>query len=272
MKRIILLLAIPLLTLTSVKAQKKKDLLDEIEKLRTELRETKGKLAESRKNEKISETKVSTIETQLTDLQETNATLLTQMSGFTQLSNQKAKNLETSLETIKQKDKQLNTINDALSRTDSTNLAVISAFKNVIGDQIKIKEGVIYIPIPNTTLFGESDKNYIVDAKAKPVLDKIAKVLNSNPNLKIKVEGNSNALKLDGKNLKDNWDLSSRQAAAVVRVLQQDYKVNPKHMEAVGRSEYATGGIETITKIIIDPKFDEFYVAIKENMKNASKE
>jgi len=100
------------------------------------------------------------------------------------------------------------------------------------------------------------------------MLQKIATTLNKNKKIKIIVEGNSNALKFDGKTLMNNWDLSSRQAAAVVRVLQKNYKVSPKRMKAIGRSEYATEGIETATRIIIDPKFDQFYDMVKTNMKN----
>ncbi|MFD2562662.1 OmpA family protein [Aquimarina rubra] len=269
MRKIILFASVLLLTSSVVHAQKKKDLLAEIDKLRKELKTTEGELTEARKNEKVAQSKVKTMETQVADLKETNATLLTNMSSFTELSNKKASNLQTSQEIIKVKDQQLNAINDAITSNDSINLAVFSKFKNAIGgDNIKISNGTIYIVLPNTTLFGENDKNYIVDEKAKPTLEKIAATLNANPDLNILVEGNSNALKLDGKNLIDNWDLSSRQAASVVRVLQSDYKVDPKRMEALGKSEYATEGIETVTRIIIDPKFDKFYNMVKDNMKN----
>ncbi|WP_299443284.1 OmpA family protein [uncultured Aquimarina sp.] len=269
MRKIILFASVLLLTSSFVHAQKKKDLLAEIDKLRQELKTTEGELTEARKNERVSQSKVKTMETQVADLKETNATLLTNMSSFTELSNKKATNLQTSQEIIKSKDIQLNAINDAITANDSTNLAIFSQFKNAIGgDNIKISNNTIYIVLPNTTLFGESDKNYVVDEKAKPTLEKIASALNANPNLTILVEGNSNALKLDGKKLIDNWDLSSRQAASVVRVLQLDYKVDPKRMEALGKSEYATEGIETVTRIIIDPKFDKFYNLVKDNMKN----
>ena len=272
MKRIILFASVLLISTLSVTAQKKKDLLDEINKLRQELKTTKAELNDSRKKEKATLTQVATMEAQVKDLKETNATLLSNMSNFTELSNQKAENLKKSQDIIKEKDKQLITINKALTETDSTNLAVFSAFKNTLGgDNIKIKGGIIYILIPNTTLFGESDKNYMVSDKAKPMLEKIATALKANSKLKITVEGNSNALKLDGKTLLDNWDLSARQAASVVRVLQKDYKVDPKRMEALGKSEYATEGIETATRIIIDPRFDQFYGLIKDSMKNDSK-
>ncbi|WP_109300367.1 OmpA family protein [Aquimarina sp. AU474] len=272
MKRTILFTAVLLVTTLSVNAQKKKDLLEEIDKLRQELKTTKGELNDSRSREKASLRKVETIEFQVNDLKETNATLLTNMSNFTQLSNQKAENLKKSQEIIQAKDKQLININDALTRADSTNLVTFSALKNAIGgDNIKIGNGVIYIQLANDMLFGENDKSYSISDNAKPMLAKIAAELNKNTSLKITVEGNSNALKLDGKTLIDNWDLSARQAASVVRALQTDYKVDPKRMEALGKSEYATSGIETVTRIIIDPKFDEFFRLVKDNMKNASK-
>ncbi|MBQ4822445.1 OmpA family protein [Aquimarina sp. MMG016] len=273
MKKIIVFASVLLLTVSSIEAQKKKDLLTEIDKLRKELKETKGELAESRKNEKTSQAEVKTMETQVNDLKETNASLLKNMSSFTELSSQKAKNLETSLDAIKAKDKQLNTINDALSKSDSAKLKVLTLFKNSLGSDgaIAFKNGEIYITLTNTLLFGENDKNTKIEDKAKGVLGRIAKTLNDNKDIKITVEGNSNALKFDGKNLKDNWDLSAKQAASVVRALQKDHKVDPKRMQVSGKSEYGSESIETATRILIDPKFDEFYRVIKENMKNDTK-
>ncbi len=271
MRKIILFAAVLLLTNSFVQAQKKKDLLAEIDQLRQELKTTKGELADSNKKVKVSEAQVRSMEVQVNDLKDTNATLLTNMSSFTELSNKKATNLQTSQEIIKQKDKQLNTINDALTKSDSVNLAVFSSFKNAIGgDNIKISNGTIYIILANNTLFGENDKNYKVDDKAKSTLQKIAATLNANPNLHITVEGNSNALKFDGKTLIDNWDLSARQAASIIRVLQNDYQVDPKRMNALGKSEYGSESIETFTRIIIDPKFNEFYALIKDNMKSGN--
>jgi len=269
MRKIILFATVLVISASSGYAQKKKDLLEEIDKLRKELKTTKADLSDSRKKEKATLTQVATMETQVKDLKDTNASLLSNMSNFTELSNQKAENLKKSQEIIQEKDRQLKTINDALTQSDSTNLAVFSTFKNAIGgDNVKIGQGVIYIVLPNDMLFGDNDKSYMVADGGKAMLEKIAAVLNKSKDLKVIVEGNSNALKLDGKTLLDNWDLSARQAASVVRVLQNDYKVDPKRLEAVGKSEYATDGIETVTKIIIDPKFDGFFNLVKNNMKN----
>ena len=71
--------------------------------------------------------------------------------------------------------------------------------------------------------------------------------------------------------MNDNWDLSALQASSLVRILQNDYKIDPKRMKVLARSEYGASTIETSTRILIDPKFDDFYVKIKENMKENSK-
>ena len=75
----------------------------------------------------------------------------------------------------------------------------------------------------------------------------------------------------------DNWDLSTKRATSVVRVLQSEYDVDPSRMVAAGRSEYVP--IESNeyqfgkarnrrTKIIVLPKIDQFYEMIEKGMKN----
>ncbi len=273
MKNFILLASVILISASSVHAQKKKDLLDEIDKLRKELKVTEGELNDSRKKEKATLTRVETMEAQVKDLKETNASLLTNMGSFTELSKKKAQNLEKSLESLQEKDKQIKVINDAISKNDSIKLATLTILKNTLGSDanIGVKNGTVLITIANTLLFGENDQSYVVTDKAKGLLGKIATALNKKSDLTITVEGNSNALNFKDKSISDNWDLSAKQAAAVVRMLQKDFKVDPKRMNVLGKSEYGSDSIETTTRILINPQFDEFYSLIKENMKNGSK-
>ncbi len=274
MKKFILGSCVLLMSIGAIHAQKKKDLIDEVNKLRQELKTTKEELNDSRKKEKATQTQVATIEAQVKDLKETNASLLNNMSSFTELSNQKAKNLETSLKSLQEKDKQIKTINDAISKNDSVKLATLTVFKNALGGEgnIGVKNGAVLIVLSNTTIFGDNDKSYTVQDKAKGILGKIATALKAKPNLKITVEGNSNALNFKDKSIADNWDLSAKQAASIVRILQKDFEVDPKRVEVLAKSEYGSDSIETSTRIIIDPKFDEFYGLVKEQMKNATKE
>lgn len=270
MKKILLIAIVTFISTVSLQAQKKKDLLKEIDKLRLEINTTKSELNDAKNKEKAVKTQIETMESQMTDLKETNNTLLGKMSSFTQLSNKKAKNLETSLVSLQLKDKQIKTINDAISKRDSLKLTALTVFKNTLGGdgKVSLKNGVVYLTLPNTTLFGANDTSVILTSKAKEVLSRIATTLNAQSEFNIIVEGNSNALKFKNKSIDSNWDLSALQAATVVSALQNDYSVDPKRMEVLGKSEYGMSSIETVTRIIIDPKFDQFYDLIKENMKN----
>ena len=276
MKIINICLLVILFSFSFAQGQSKKDLIAELDQLKQELKSTKSELNESRKNERINITRLQSMETQMADLKENNAGLLANMGGFTKLSQQKSKNLEESLKTIKIKDGQLKMINEELTSGDSTKLATLTIFKNGLGSsldqevKLAIKQGAVYLTMTNDFLFG-SDKSTSVTDGAKGTLGKIANVLNSKPDLDIVVEGNSNALNFPN-NATDNWDLSSLQAAAVARVLQTEHTVDPKRMKVLGLGEYGSQSIETATRIMISPKFDEFYSMVKESMKNGGKE
>lgn len=278
MKKLLLFAFVSIFTITSIHAQKKKDLLEKIDRLEREHGDTKSELNELRKNEKANESRVLSMEKQVNDLKETNTSLLANMGSFTELSQKKADNLESSLESLKEKDKQINTINDALSKNDAEKLSSLTLFKNAIGGaagneaNITLKKGSVYITLANSFLFGSDDNSTTITANAKSLLQKIASALNTKSDLGITVEGNSNALKFKNKSIVDNWDLSTRQAASVIRTLQNDFKVDPKKMDAMGKSEYGSESIETSTRILIHPKFDKFYNLVKESMKNAAKQ
>ena len=53
------------------------------------------------------------------------------------------------------------------------------------------------------------------------------------------VEGHTDNVPLRGGGvLQDNWDLSVKRATAVVRILQNQYGLDPARMAAAGRGEY----------------------------------
>ena len=77
----------------------------------------------------------------------------------------------------------------------------------------------------------------------------------------------------------DNWDLSVKRATSVVRVLQDEFGVEPARMTAAGRSYYVPlASNETAegraknrrTRIVVLPKLDQFYSMIEDGMEKAS--
>jgi chemotaxis protein MotB len=248
--------------------QKKKELILKVDALETDLQNAQSALSASKQEAAKYKAEMEAVNFQLEDIKATNASLLQNLKSFTELSTKKTDNISKSLETLRSKENQLKSINEVLTQTDSVTLALLTSFKNSLGTDAKtgLNNGAVTVVLENTFLFNAVDKNYTVVESALPVLEKIARVLKQQPNLKILVETNSNALEFKQLKLTDNWDLSSLQAASVVRVLSNSYNIAPERMQAIGKSEYGVDGIETTTKIRVQPPYEGFYLKVKEMM------
>lgn len=133
------------------------------------------------------------------------------------------------------------------------------------GLSITESNGKVYVSLSQELLFATgSDK---IDWKGKKALQKLATVLQNNPQTKIMVEGHTDSSGSADK----NWDLSVRRATAVTKVLVAN-KVNPKRITAAGRGLYdpiASNGTSQgkaknrRTDIILTPNLDDLYTLVK---------
>jgi chemotaxis protein MotB len=215
-------------------------------------------------------------------LKKTNSDLIDSSKELTVLTTKGAENLEKSLESLKEKDLKISRLQDALSKKDSVTLALVTSLKREVGIDdpdinINVEKGVVMISIADNLLFKSG--SYMVSDNAKNVLGKVAKVINSKPDFECMVEGHTDNVPIKNAVLLDNWDLSVKRATSIVRVLQQDFKVNPKQLIPAGRSFYipltdndtpANRAKNRRTRIIIMPKIDQFYDMIEKEMKNLS--
>ena len=223
--------------------------------------------------------RLSALENQIEFLKSNNQVLIDNMGNLTELSSKGAENLEKSLESLQERDLTIRKLSAAITRRDSVNLALVQSLKGVLGNlddediEISVEKGVVFISISDKLLFGSG--SYSLTAKAKKVLGKVAKVVNNKPDFEFMVEGHTDDVSYRKGLLLDNWDLSVKRATAVVRVLQNDYGVDPKRMTAAGRSYYipvseTEKSKNRRTRIIILPKLDQFYSMIKEGMKDSA--
>lgn len=252
-------------------AQKKQDLLNEIKKLRSLITTTETKVLKAEQNERLAKNKTAQLEAQIKEIKSENLGLLNTLNSFTAVSKKKSENVESTLQSLKQKDTQLKVINDALAKTNSTQLGVLTLFKNELSGfgKVEILKNQVVISIPNTSFFGtEDDKSIELSEKGTKILEKTSKILNEYTQLNIIIEGNNNAIEFKETSFKDNWDVSAAQAAAIIRSLQTQFTVDPKRMLIMGRSEYNTTTVEPNTRIIVDANFDVFYELVRNNMKN----
>jgi len=100
-------------------------------------------------------------------------------------------------------------------------------------------------------------------------------VLENNTDINVLIEGHTDNVPYTGAGqLKDNWDLSVMRATAIVKIILENDKIDPKRLSASGRSEYLpveTGNTPEAraknrrTEIILTPKLDELLKIIETN-------
>ena len=222
------------------------------------------------------------LEEQVAFLKANNQDLINNMGNLTTLSQKGAENLEKSLESLKEKDLVIRTMQDAVTRRDSVTLALVTSLKGAFIDisdndiEINVEKGVVFISISDKLLFNSG--SYYVSDRAKEVLGKVAQVVLDKPEIEFMVEGHTDNVPIQNDVLQDNWDLSVKRATSVVRVLQNDFNVPPERMTAAGRSYYIpVADNETAegksknrrTRIVVLPKLDQFYDLIEQGMQAA---
>ena len=216
---------------------------------------------------------ISDLKEQINDLQKNRDQQLTRVEDLTVLSREANKNIEKTLDQITRKDDYIRQLLAAKNKVDSLNLALAINLKKSIGLElddkdvdISVDKTVVMINISDSLLFKTG--SYALSSRAIEVLSKIAKVISSRPDLEVMVEGYTDDRPIHTDVLQDNWDLSVKRATSVVRMLQENFNVDPNRLIAAGRGQFnrlapndsaKNMKLNRRTRIILMPKLDQFY-------------
>ena len=139
------------------------------------------------------------------------------------------------------------------------------------GLTVERKNGKVYVSMENKLLFDSG--SWAVGSEGQRAVSNLAGVLRKNPDINVLIEGHTDNVPFTTKgDLLDNWDLSTKRATAIVRLLVQN-KVDPKQITAAGRSEYvpvdsnatATGKAKNRRiEIILAPNLDSINALLDE--------
>jgi chemotaxis protein MotB len=235
------------------------------EKLRSDLRNAQSTLAIR--------------EEQLADCKAQRDKQSTQVGNLTVLSQSASDNIKETLSQLERKDKYIHLLQAAKTKADSINLALAVNLKGVLKDgiedqdvDVKVDKTVVFINLSDKMLYQSGSAT--LTPRANEVLGKIAKIVESRPDLEVMVEGYTDNVPMKNACMDDNWDLSVKRATSVVRALQTNFKIDPNRLIAAGRGEYNTladNSTETgratnrRTRIIILPKINQFYDLLNPN-------
>ena len=222
----------------------------------------------------LQKTRMKDLDDQVAFLKSNNNQAIKQLEDLSVITASQAESIKKSMENIGAKDNYIMTLQQQMARKDSLNMALVMNLKGAIGNlddqdiNIKVDKGVVYIDISDKLLF--TTGKYDVTNNAKVVLGKVAAVLKNQPDIEFMVEGHTDNVPFRGGGglVKDNWDLSVKRATAVVRLLQNDYGLDPARMAAAGRGEYKPIADNSTkegkaanrrTRIVILPQLDQFF-------------
>jgi chemotaxis protein MotB len=206
---------------------------------------------------------------------------LKQVENLTVLTQSSSDNIKTVIAQLSEKDKYINGVREAMTQKDSLNLAIkFHLTKNLIQGiqdediEVNVEKTVVFISISDKLLFKSG--SYNVTEGAYTVLEKIAKVINDQPEMEVMIEGHTDNTPIKRNIIQDNWDLSALRATAITRILQYKFGVVPNRLIAAARSQYiplvANDSSENRaknrrTKIIIMPRLNQFFDLLEQDAK-----
>ena len=277
MKKLIVLLVLPLMLVSCVSKKKYLQLehengetKNELTKTRVEKEELEAKFEVIQARVDEYNSKINTLAALNEDLEEENNTKLEVLSDGVVISNDTKSRMR---ETLKHVDAER--LQGAKTLKDSMDLAVsYNLQKNLDSAEfdedediaINIDNTVVMISISDKMLFNTA--SYRVSNKADKLLQKLADVINSEPSIDVMVEGHTDSRSISNERVKDNWDLSVLRATSVVRKLQNQFGVAPEKLIASGRSSYQplvennsreNRARNRRTRIVILPNIDKFF-------------
>lgn len=194
------------------------------------------------------------------------------------LNKQKADLDELSLQ-LKQREARVNELEEILKKKDqaATDLKkklsdALLGFENK-GLTITQKNGKVYVSMDESLLFASGKTN--VETRGVEALKNVAKVLESNTDINVMVEGHTDDVPMKGAGeIKDNWDLSVIRATSVTKILLSSAKIDAKRITSAGRGEFfpldpaktpEARKKNRRTEIILTPKLDELLKVLGNN-------
>ncbi|MEN1786163.1 MAG: hypothetical protein AAGF77_13665 [Bacteroidota bacterium] len=239
----------------TTQAQKKKDLLDQIAQLEDSIQTLSTAVSKAQRQVNSSEANAKLFEKENSELRDANATLLKNLSSFSQISKQNTETVNKALASLKAKEGQLQFITDDFSKNDSTAIVILTKAKQTLGPdaKISISDGDVVISNSLDALFG-GDTQSVLTESAKAYMTKIGTLIAANPERAVFVEG---------LNITGEFDLTYKQAYAVQQGLLTAEGVQRESFFLIAKD----GNFKEGVNIRLAPKTRDFYKKLRAEFK-----
>ena len=144
--------------------------------------------------------------------------------------------LQSRLDRVNELEKMINEQKTSLNQLKESLSDALLNFEGK-GLTVKQRNGKVYISMENKLLF-KSGK-WDIEREGKKALTQLSRVLEKNPDISILIEGHTDNVPFTSiGDVESNWDLSTKRATTVVKILLKNNQILPQNLTAAGRSEY----------------------------------
>jgi chemotaxis protein MotB len=207
----------------------------------------------------------------LTENLERNRKLLKQLEAKEKALAEEAARLKTLEKKLKDRSQRVEELEGIIAAKDAKmrNLkdAISAALTNFEGNGLTVeqRDGKVYVSMENKLLFESG--SWAVNSRGRQAVEQLGNVLAKNPEIAVLIEGHTDNVPYGGNgNIKDNWDLSTKRATAIVTILTENGNIPKDNLTAAGRGEFAPIAPNTSAEgkaknrrieVVLTPKLDE---------------
>lgn len=209
---------------------------------------------------------------------ERNRELLKQLEEKEKALSEERKQLEILKNDLEKRSYRINELENLIASKE----AKLSALKENLMDalvdfegrglSVEQRDGKVYVSMENKLLFASGSWN--VGTEGKKAIKELAMVLGQNPDISVLIEGHTDNVPYNGNGpLKDNWDLSTKRATEVLKLLLNNDDINPKNLTAAGKGEYVPVAENTTAEgkaknrrieVVLEPQLDQINKLLEE--------
>ena len=257
-------------------------LREEIEKLKAENTRLAMDLAASEKNYNRLQESYDALEANsssaLTENLERNRKLLTQLEEKERALAAESQRLNKLQKDLAARSKRVDELEGIIAAKDAKMKAlkdaISAALTNFEGNGLTVeqRDGKVYVSMENKLLFESG--SWAVNSRGRQAVVQLGKVLAQNPEIAVLIEGHTDNVPYGGNGpLKNNWDLSTKRATAIVNILTENSSIPKENLTAAGRGEYAPIATNATSEgkaknrrieVILTPQLDEISKLLNE--------
>lgn len=105
------------------------------------------------------------------------------------------------------------------------------------GLTVEKRNGKVYVSMENKLLFKSG--SWTVGSEGEDAINQLSNVLAENPEINVLIEGHTDNIPYKGKgSIENNWDLSTKRATAIVKLILKNDQIIPQNLTAAGRGEF----------------------------------